>query len=87
MGGDCPPTLGGSPGQYQYFDEPIRFAPRSIPARPQARPVAPPRPAAPPVPARPVSARFEWPAPDALGVVLREAMELPPPDALGIAVE
>ncbi len=59
----------------------MTFAPRPVPARqqPQPRPVAQPRPAVP--------ARFEWPAPDALGISLREPVEFPAPDAIGVAVE
>ena len=62
----------------------MTFAPRL--ARPPARVAHPPQPR-PVVPVRPEVVRFDLPDPDALGVVLREAVELPPPDALGIAVE
>ena len=79
---------GGPLGQFQYFDEVPTFAPRPA----AIRPVAPRPPAARPKVSRPaprpeVLTRFELPAPDALGITLREAVEWPPPDAIGVGLE
>jgi len=79
---------GGPLGQFQYFDAVPTFTPRPA----ASRPVAPRPPAARPKVSRPVPrpevlTRFELPAPDDLGITLREAVEWPPPDAIGIALE
>jgi hypothetical protein len=70
----------------------MSFAPRPV-VQPMPRPatVRPnppaPRPVVRPEPSRPEWTRFDLPDPDALGVVLREPVQLPPPDDLGIGVK